>query len=238
MKLAQIICESMTWDDLPSGASIHGHRLVHFDPHPATFSAQSLWLMMTSDPLPPPAGNPHEGSSWFEEASDLLSCRFSTRLISNFWPKRYDPRSRIDIQCADPDGKRVGMEPDNHQWDTLMTYLDGPMPHDWMIFWPTMGHCGYRVNAENHGVPKAIPETCSKWLEMVTKNIMPKIRPVTRTILFSDHGSARAGKSRDEAFRNGFAFVDERLGEVNDHIGWDGMRWLQKKALCSRSSES
>lgn len=232
MKLFSCICESMTWDDL-SGQSIPGHRLVRFDPHPATFSAQSLWLMQCRAILPPPASNPHVGESWFNDATiDFLSLRARTRLVSNFWPTKYDP-TRLDPLCAcHKPGRIVGMEPNNHQWDTLMEYLDNPGCHDWLIFWPTMGHCGYRVPGENSGIPVHIKDTAGQWLTMACKNILPKIPGEARTILFSDHGSARKDKTKDEQFRNGFAFVDDRI-ECPDKLDWEEMRKLQERLLCS-----
>jgi hypothetical protein len=228
MRLCTIICESMTMDDL-DGQVVPGHVLVPFDPHPATFSAQSLWLLQSSQPLPPPKGNPHEGTSWFEGV-ECLSNRVKTRLVSNFWPKAYDPTC-LDPECADKEGKKVGMEPDNHQWNTLMAYMDGPRPHDWLIFWPTMGHAGYRVPEENKGVPWHVKATTRAWLDLVAKSLLPRLDcPV---ILFSDHGSARAGRTRDEQFRNGFAFVpaDDRV-PCRSPLDWAGMRALQEHFLC------
>ena len=229
MKLCSIICESMTWDDLT--ASLPGHRLVHFDPHPATMSAQSLWCMQTDATLPPARGNPHEGTSWFDGV-DMISLRHPTRLISNFWPKAYDP-VRIDPDVADPVGKKVGVEPDNHQWHTMQAYLANPGHHEWLIYWPTLGHAGYRVQAENKGIPKDIRETTRVWFKLMAEHLLPRL--TCPTIIFSDHGSARFIRTRDEQFRNGFAFVPDGFPfpDAMAQMTWADMRALQEGILCS-----
>lgn len=224
----------MTWNDLPDNAPefFPGHRLVRFDPHPSTFSAQSLWQLMTDHPMPPPVGNPHIGTSWFEKPEHLLSELCHTRLISNFWPKAYYP-SRVDPEVADPVGKKVAIEPDNHQWKTLRTYLNNPQ-HDWLIYWPTLGHCGYRLKPENKGIPENIRQTTMFWLNMVKKDILPRLPKQCKTILFSDHGSARSIGSRDDQFRNGFAWIDNRIKFHGDSLDWTSMRAIHREVLtCS-----
>jgi len=234
MKTCTIICESMTMDDLDEDLKfLHGHVLLPFDPHPATMSAQSLWCMMTPDKLPPAAGNPHEGTSWFEEASSLLSSKFKVRLISNFWPKRYDPRI-IDPECADPKGKVVGCDPNCHQWETMREYLKGPCPHEWLIYWPTLGHAKYRIGDENKGIPEHICETTRTWLSLAAILVEEAEAKGFQTILFSDHGSARKDKSRDEQFRNGFVWLPEKIPWHGPRpLTWDTMRFLVETSLCS-----
>lgn len=229
MKLLCIMCESIVLDDI-SGQELPGHDLLKFDPSPATFSAQSLWLMQTPLPLPPTAANPYAGDSWFTE-KDMIGKRFKTRICSNFWPRKYDP-SPIDPEVSDNVNKVVGIEPNNHQWKTFISYLSGPRAHDWLIYWPTIGHCGYRIGCENSGIPVDIRQTASMWFDLIRDEVLPRV-PEYLTLILSDHGSAR--KHNKAAFSSGFIYVDHRIPTKPPaaELHWQDGRILIEGVLCS-----
>lgn len=105
------------------------------------------------------------------------------------------------------------------------------MPHEWLIYWPTIGHAQYRIGEENKGIPNHIRETAKSWFNLVMTMILPKLN--CKKIIFSDHGSARKDKTSAEQFANGFAFIDEAISGIPDRMTWVDMRKLQESILCS-----
>lgn len=203
MRLCTLICEGMLYSDL-SGQSFPGMGIARFDPRPAVFSADALMFMTRG-----------------------IADRVKVRLIANFWPARYDPKA-IDPEASfSSAGKVVAMEPDAHQWSTLKGYLDGPRPHDWLIYWPTIGHCdGYRLPHEDKGIPANIRDTTSRWLDMVREELLPRLDcPV---LIHTDHGTARTGHPNWKS--DGFAFVPSGMIDKSQ-VNWDDIQELEKKCL-------
>jgi len=225
MRLLNIICESMLMEDVTS--QIKGFKLIPFDTTGAKFSAQSLWRMNTDLPQPTVPKNIWEGKSFLEDIPDPLMSHYKVRIISNFWPNVFDPKC-FDPDCADKAHKTVATEPENHQWKTFLQYLNGPRLHDWVIYWPTIGHMGYRKGTENTGIPEHIRTTTTAWLEMVQQDILPVVTEST-VLIHTDHGSRRTNQTEEE-FNRGFAYVPENM-QV-EKLDWTSFRGLVQKILC------
>ena len=230
MKLLNIICESMLMSDLEL-QEISGFKLIPFDTSGANFSAQSLWRMNCDLPQPPIPQKLWEGESVFKDIPNPLMLKHRTRLISNFWPHRFDP-TLFDPDCSDRINKQVGIDPDNHQWTTFLSYLCGPMPHDWVIYWPTVGHCSYRLGPDNNGIPENIRRTTTYWLDMIRNQILPRVPKGTTILIHTDHGSARKNQTTNEYYNQGFAFIPNNM-EI-ENLNWASFRELVDKILCQQ----
>jgi len=90
-KLVSIICESMIRHDVV-GETVPGFELHDLDLRPSRLSATTLYLMQTDDPNVPQIDTPTK-VSFFDEPRRFISSRHKTRLISNFWPRRFDPKA-------------------------------------------------------------------------------------------------------------------------------------------------
>lgn len=225
MKLVTIICESMLMSDV-DGYQIPGYKLVPFNTAPARFSAESLWCLNTNLPPPPVPKILWEGESIFKTIPSPLMSRFKIRLISNFWPAAYSP-ALWDPDTASRIGKGAARDPENHQYRSLLEYLAGTRQHDWLIYWPTIGHCGYRLDCENKGIPENIRETTKYWLNIVKNSLIPSFPTGLPILIHTDHGSVRKGTYD---FNGGFAFIPEKL--TIDSLDWTGMRQLIESILC------
>jgi hypothetical protein len=227
LKLITIICESMLMSDV-AGYQIPGYKLIPFNTAPARFSAESLWCMNSE--LPPP---PIPKSIWTEESvyktlpSPIMS-RFKVRLISNFWPNAYSP-ALWDQDAASRAGKGAARDPENHQYHSLLEYLAGTRQHEWLIYWPTIGHCGYRLDCENVGIPEHIRETTKYWLNIVKNNLLPSLPKDTPILIHTDHGSVR---KTTKDYNEGFAFIPNHLPPTS--LDWKGMRELTETILCKQ----
>ena len=230
-KLITLLCESMTAVDLKY-ERLNGFTSHEFDMSPVYHSATALWKMQTDSPLPKMElfGPNH----FAEEGHNFISSRFKTRIASYFWPKRFDPRpfdSDMMLFHSFASRETNAMEPNAPQWGmhNFVRTLDSPEnPHQWFIYWPTIGHVGFRVGDENKGVPKDIHQTLVKWFGLIRNDILSITKPSIPMLIHSDHGTARTGHNGEE-FTEGFVFA--RGVNLPARCTWDDIRRAELECL-------
>ena len=142
-KLVSIICESMIRHDL-DGEALPGFEYHDLDLRPSRLSATTLYLMQTDDQNVPQM-NTSTKTSFFDEPRGFISTKYKTRLISNYWPRRFDPKALDPLVSIDT-GKVLAREPRAPHWPVLIDFLaNGFRKPDylWCIYWPLIGHDGY-----------------------------------------------------------------------------------------------
>ena len=106
MKVISLVCESMQWCDIEN-MTICGTNKIPFDMKPARFSAQSLWFMQSDITCEFDVDDCHDvKKSLVFETDKLISHKHKTRLIANWWPARFNPRS-IDPLAVNTEGKQT-----------------------------------------------------------------------------------------------------------------------------------
>ncbi len=220
MKVITLICESFNRYDL-GNISLPGVARFNFDTGPSTISHETLRLMMNLE--------------FNESLSDpkCLSKKIKTRLISNFWPKHTDPKiidPLASIECIEGrDNAKKKMEPDSSHFKTLLDFLDKEFyksDYQWLIYWPYIGHAGMnlRLPEENSGIPKTCEKTLQSWFHTIKTMIFPRIEmDETIILIHNDHGTARIGRSFNEAMYDGFIFIktpeiDSSFPSHEDHL--------------------
>ena len=238
MRVITIVLESMLWDDL-AGIEFPGFAKRHFDPYPATFSARSLWCMQSADPLPDMDDWHSDKRQVFAEPNRFISNLVKTRLVSAYWPKRYDPKFLDPLGSIPPSSlwSEWQMEPNCPHWDYFLKFLSGQFYDEdwqWLIYWPLAGHaeCGRcRVAEENRGIPKNIRQTAKIFTDLVKRVVFPLIRDKTLVLLHSDHGTARQG-GIGNYWNKGVIFLPNNFRYPSGYIiTWADIRALLKNAV-------
>ena len=210
-KVISIICESLNFKDVEQ-ISLRNSVKYHMDMRPSMLSATSLYLMQTGDPVPD-MGNCHSASEpcVFSPKGRLISNYVKTRIISNYWPRKFDA-SFLDPKSSIESGLKICREPNSHHYPVLLDFLKHEFydsDYQYLIYWSLIGHgeCyDCRIDEENKGVPYTLRKTAAEWFRLIDKDILPLVKQDTLVMIHPDHGTARKGQG-PEAYTDGFMFL-------------------------------
>ena len=210
MRVISLVCESMMALDLGS-ATIPGALHYDFDVRPSNLSATALWLMQSEAPVPD-MGDCHSASkAKVFEKGNFISNRKKTRIISNFWPSRFDVRFLDPFACTS--GSPICREPNSHHWPVLLKFLRDEFyggNYEWLIYWSLIGHAecaDCRIGNENEGIPQNLWKTTAEWFRLINECVIPLLRKETLLLVHPDHGTARLPSKGGSEYRDGFLFA-------------------------------
>lgn len=211
-RCVSLICESLCWADA-EGIDLPSFRKLRFDLRPSDLSASTLWLMQTDDPVPADMwGNVHSGAvKVFSVPGKFLSNRIKTRIISNFWPAKFDP-TFLDPKCDLSTAIKIRREPNAAHYAVLLDFLRNEWhssDYRWLIYWSLIGHAecsDCRLEEENKGIPDTLRKTASEWFSILQRDVIPLLGDDDLVLIHPDHGSARRNLPAKDAFESGFLY--------------------------------
>jgi len=213
-RCASLVCESLCWSDM-DGMELPGFRKLRFDLRPSDLSASSLWLMQTADPVPADMWNDvHSGAVKVFSAPDkFLSNRIKTRIISNYWPAKFNA-TFLDPKCGSHTAKEIRREPRAAHYAVLLDFLKNEWnssDYRWLIYWSLIGHAecsDCRLEGEDKGIPITLRKTAAEWFSIIQREVLPLLDNNDLILIHPDHGSARRGMG-GAPMQNGFMYCNK-----------------------------